>query len=298
MWKKSNPTIIPMITYAGDLPTRLYRYRSISPGNIDRLIDFEILDECIFLAGLKDLNDPDEGRFLMSFSGTPQEIIDYWSLAIRKTSPGLLDTEIKMQAESNARQIIANDFAVSDHVVSYTRSVLETIVRVACFTTHPVNYSMWANYAKYYHPADGPIDHAGVCIEYRCDASWRPGNLHPVEYSDDLPVVKLINRQEFDLVKTLYKKTREWRGEDEWRIMSIIDAKPPYPANLTANSKVKLENSVAAVIFGKNTPGTIIDQIKTRVSMKKPSVIFKRVVRNPLTYNRELAVLTSGARDA
>ena len=51
------------IRYAGPLPASLYRYRSVSAGNIDRIIDFEIIGEAFFLAALGELNDPDEGRF-------------------------------------------------------------------------------------------------------------------------------------------------------------------------------------------------------------------------------------------
>ena len=119
----------------------------------------------------------------------------------------------------------------------------------------------------------------------------RVGNLHPVEYSDDLPTIKLINRDEFDLAMTLYKKTREWRGEDEWRIMSIIQAQPPFPLNFTANSKIRLENGVSAVIFGTNTPEILADKIRSKVSSKRPSMTFKRVVRDQLTYDRKLVTI-------
>jgi len=62
MWRKVNTADKPLIIYPGELPTRLYRYRSIRPATLDRLIESEIIGEIIYLAGLKELNDPDEAR--------------------------------------------------------------------------------------------------------------------------------------------------------------------------------------------------------------------------------------------
>jgi hypothetical protein len=87
--------------------------------------------------------------------------------------------------------------------------VLERVQRVACFTTQAVNYSMWANYAKFVHPTNGPIDHGGICLEYQCDESWRNTTLHPVEYSDTVPEIDIVNRDESELIKVLYTKSRE-----------------------------------------------------------------------------------------
>jgi hypothetical protein len=66
---------------------------------------------------------------------------------------------------------------------------------------------------------------------------------------------------------------------------------PPFPDNFTTNSKLRFENSVMSVVFGLNTPVSLIDEIRNTVSAVKPKISYKRVVRDPLTFNRELAEL-------
>lgn len=293
MWKEIKNSEPLMMEYMGALPNKLYRYRSIDPNVMnERLINFEILEEGIFLAGLKDLNDPDEGRFLMEFAGTRAEIYSFWKDAIQSTQGNLPTLKIHSQAKSNTDSVLKNGGRVPENVVKHTRNVLENIVRVASFTTDPVNYSMWANYAKYFHPVEGAIDHAGICIEYECDKNWLPLNLHPVEYSDMLPILNPVRLSVEELVKTLYMKTREWRGEEEWRIMSLIQAYPPFPINLTTNSKVKISGSITGVIFGIKTPKEAIKEIIKRVSLEKPDILFKKINLNPTTYRRELVLLS------
>ena len=87
MWRESNPSDKPLITYADELPNRLYRYRPVKPKTLDRLIDSEIIGGIIYLAGLKELNDPDEGRFLVKFDGSYSQIVDFWRKALQTTDP-------------------------------------------------------------------------------------------------------------------------------------------------------------------------------------------------------------------
>ncbi|UUZ75877.1 DUF2971 domain-containing protein [Polaromonas sp. P1(28)-13] len=219
--------------------------------------------EVVHLAGLKDLNDPDEGRFVVKFKGSYSEILDFWRAALRATDPTLASEEVEAIAKSNTDEVVRSGYAPQERVVAFTRHVIEHVVRVACFTKLPLNYSMWSNYAKYFDPVAGPLDHGGICIEYRCDDSWRGANLHPVKYSDALPEINAIERSELNLVNTVYMKTKEWRCEEEWRIMSVIQSTPPFPANFAANSKIKIENGVSSVIFGLNTPDSVIDEIRS-----------------------------------
>lgn len=291
MWTKANPNTKMLISYSGNFPEKLYRYRTVSPANLDRLINFEIIEEAIYLAGLKDLNDPDEGRFLIKFEGSRTEIMEYWRESLKSSRPILSIAEIENEAESRTEELIRLRYVVPEHTLRFTRYVLEHVLRVACFTTQPVNYSMWANYAKYVHPTDGPIGHGDVCLEYYCDEAWRSGNLHPVEYSDAVPEINVIKRDENELVKAIYLKSTEWRCEEEWRIMSIIQSMPPFPDNLTANSKIKLKNGIASVIFGLNTPRALIEKIQAKVSAAKPKISFRQVVRDPKTFNRKLCDL-------
>lgn len=290
MWIPDNGTK-KYISYDGPLPSSLYRYRSVSPKNIERLIDFEIAEEAIFLAGLKDLNDPDEGRFTINFGEDYNEILKYWQRAIARTHPELPFLDVFMQAKSNADQLVATDYLVPDGTIAYTRDVLEQLVRVACFTTQPTNYSMWANYAKQFDENGSALDHGGICIEYQCDEGWRSTTLHPVAYADLVPEISVTKEYESELVRAMYSKAREWRCENEWRITSIIDARPPFPANLTGNSQMKIAGAVQSVIFGLKATDSMMNMFISRLKPVRPNLLFKRVVRDARTFERKLALL-------
>ena len=97
MWTPSDPAERKYISYTGSLPSRLYRYRTISRSNLDRLIEFEVLEEAIYLAGMGELNDPDEGRFKITFGDCYEDVLSYWRGSIatfrRKNRRGLSDAE-------------------------------------------------------------------------------------------------------------------------------------------------------------------------------------------------------------
>lgn len=286
LWVEDNPNESKFITYEGELPPFLYRYRSVSPSTIDRLINFEIIDEGIYLAAIKELNDPDEGRFIVKFDGTESEIEDFWRDLLKDAyTPGIqLNSEVKFRT----RKILESNKFATKELADNIRYANEHIIRMACFTTEPVNYMMWANYARYINESNQSIDHGGICIEYICDESFRNTTLHPVIYTDEMPVINILRRIESDLVLASYKKTREWRGESEWRIVLVIQTNAPFAENYALNAKIRIENSIKSIIFGVKTPEAIIREVVTRVKAVRPEIKFKKVTRNNLTFSREI----------
>lgn len=292
-WKERDPNHKSYLIYKGELPPSLFRYRTVRLDTLDRLIDFEIVQEGIYLSALKDLNDPDEGRFNVRFAGSNEDIVLYFWRGIRQSQPFLSDEAVMAIAQKNFQELQSSSFFTPEHVVHYMRHTLLHVLRVACFTTSPTNFSMWANYAKHIGADGKAADHAGICIEYQCDESWRGSALHPVQYSDDVPEVNPIERNEEAFAKVLYMKSREWRGEDEWRISSVLQTFPPFEGNWQANCRIKVQGAVTGVIFGLNTPKETIETISARVKKARPDIAFKRVVRNPMTWVREVVPLAA-----
>jgi hypothetical protein len=288
MWTPDDPAKKKYISYSGEFPKRLYRYRSVNHANLESRIKFEVLEEAVYLAGLGELNDPDEGRFAITFGGGYEKVLQYWRLAIASADPAQPADQAEASAKSNTDELARTGYAVPDRVISHTRNMLEQVVRVACFTTQPANYSMWANYAKYTDEAGRVHDHAGICIEYLCDESWRSTTLHPVQYTDVVPQINVVANVESDLVRAMYTKALEWRCEEEWRITSVIDARPPFPANLTANSKFKVQNAVVGVIFGLKTPDSLVNTFRSGIGPHMPNIRFKKVVRDIRTFERKI----------
>jgi hypothetical protein len=170
------------IRFEGALPDKLYRYRTVSADTIDdRLIDFEILEEGIYLAGLHELNDPDEGRFHLSWGREYAEILAYWRRAITSSQSDYSPAQVAAEAKRNTDEVIVSGYLLPERVATYTRSTLEHVIRIACFTTLPTNFSMWANYAKYRNSegivaADTLEGETIVITVYEPDpALWEPG---------------------------------------------------------------------------------------------------------------------------
>ena len=290
MWKlaDSSPR---WIAHKGALPERLYRYRRVTPETLDRLINFEVLGEAVFLAALKDLNDPDEFRFVLKFNGTREEIFNHWCALLREASPATSVENIEAEARVRAEMVLSNNNSAPIAVLEEMRNIFSNVMRVACFTTDPVNYSMWANYAQCVTQQGATVGHGGICIEYVCDEGWRHSTLCPVEYSHSIPVLNVLSRDEADMVGALYSKAYEWRAEEEWRITGLIHAMPPFPENLAANAKVKFEGAVASVIFGMATPNNVIEEIASQIRAKNSMVALKRVVRDSVSYERKVIAL-------
>ena len=227
----------------------------------------------------------------MTFGRDYDEVLKYWQRAICNTVPSMPFSEVYLQAKANADQLAASGYKISDDLVVYIRNVLEQLIRVACFTTQPTNYSMWANYGKYLDENGISFDHGGICIEYKCDENWRRTTLHPVQYSDRIPEIEVVKRMESDLVQAMYAKSREWRCEDEWRITSVINARPPFLPIISGNSKMKFEGAVLGVIFGLKSSDDMIEEFTSRLRHERPDLLFKRVVRDVRTFERKLIEL-------
>ena len=262
------------ITYPGELPSYLYRYRSINMQSIDRLMDFELCDEAIYLAGLNELNDPNEGRFLVHFSENVSDIKSFFFESMEDEYPDI--SQRRIEAEKRALRVVLSKFKPTPEIVKDYRDKIGQVFRVACFTEDCLNKPMWANYAKFINK-EKTIDRAGLCIEYRVDESFKSLNLHPVDYTDSVPIVRIDKDVEDFSNKIFYVKHTSWSYEKEWRISSVLQATYPFEQLLTTNSKLRLESSINAIIFGEYTPFNIIKKIFEKVNNANPLIEFKQV---------------------
>lgn len=262
------------ITYPEDLPNYLYRYRSINMQSIDRLMDFELCDEAIYLAGLNELNDPNEGRFLVRFSENVSDIKSFFFESMEDEYPNI--SQRRIEAEKRALRVVLSEFKPTPEIIKDYRDKIGQVFRVACFTEDCFNTPMWANYAKFIDK-EKTIDRAGLCIEYRVDEGFKSLNLHPVDYTDSVPIVRVDKDIEDFSNKIFYVKHTSWSYEKEWRISSVLQATYPFEKLLTTNSKLRLESSINAIIFGEYTPSSIIKKIFEKVNNANPSIEFKQV---------------------
>ena len=163
--------------------------------------------------------------------------------------------------------------------------ILGKLLRIACFTTRPLNGPMWTHYGNFSDGNGCITPHGGLCIEYAVDDSWRQAGLQPVEYVEKRPEVNILARDriEAQLAYATRVKSPDWAYEEEWRLVGYLEAKPPWPDNLTTNSKLKLEGSVQSVILGLNAKGVATEKVIEAIRKKLPAIAVKRVIRDETT---------------
>jgi len=273
------------VRFDGTLPDVIYRYRQLRADTVEQIVSFEIVEEAVFLAGMGQLNDPDEGRIRWVLDGSEEDIYEFWKRALRDQHPGATLSEIRKEARERTKLVIQENRIVRPSVVSEFNFLIDNLVRVACFTTNSLSNSMWSHYGKWVENS-GVKEHGGICIEYECGEAWRKVGLCPVSYSQGRPTVNMLaphqeKAQQF--AKALFSKDPSWSYEDEWRIVAFVDARPPFPDNLTQNSKLRFEGGVRAVMFGLNATDRIVQDVDGILRAYNRQVPLKRVWRHPST---------------
>lgn len=81
---------------------------------------------------------------------------------------------------------------------------------VTCFSETPNDTLLWSHYGG---------GHSGICLEFDTSSPWL-GRLHKVRYTDDIPVlniVEVLTNEDADVLWALLTKASCWSYEKEWR---------------------------------------------------------------------------------
>ena len=229
-----------------NLPNKLYRFRSIATTDSFIHTMSEMKTGELFLARPDDLNDIFDSSSLLS----SKDHLDEWKTPdkLRESMKNhfseeelscIFDREdwreeykrsiTKKLAEENKLDVdglydILNNVIMPEFVLlndSYNK--LARSSRIACFTESYTNLPMWVHYAK---------DHQGLCFEYNTSMLIHPlhtSRMFPVLYSEQVPDIVRENFQSerkkppFGLLDSLViQKHRDWRYEQEWRLVYQI----------------------------------------------------------------------------
>ncbi|WP_422843068.1 DUF2971 domain-containing protein [Acidovorax sp. M2(2025)] len=274
----------PYFIHQGPIPNTLYRYRSLTSRWQYRNVLSEIVTERVFLASMNSLNDPDEGRLRVEFKKDVAAIFSYFYL--QEVGNRGHASASKLAADRIA-ELVSNGYRLPEGVARILRAEFGRRIRIACFTTLPTNFLMWANYATLCVHGKKP-GHTGICIEYAVSEQWRSHPLGPVTYSDVVPVYDPTTRDESALVKTYYMKSPEWSGESEWRITYMITGELSSSGEADKHAMLSLPGSVRAVIFGMDTPERVREKIIRDVHKKAPHIKFKHMYQDRHLVSREI----------
>ena len=248
------PNFKAALDYKKDhMPSRLYRYRPAS-GEFYALN--EIATGQIYLAHHKELNDPFDASSIMASKSISkyfgeyetakfkQEFAKYFSQDISRdilekvlshenwyeewlylAAEKELPADKAQKAGLILNKIVLDEFAKANQAFN---DLSYGMLRLACFTTHPYNLPMWANYAE---------THTGVCLEYDMKSlseEFICFRFFPVYYTPKLPdALQLLQTMRkkpriapFILDYVAIHKLKDWEYEDEWRLIYIVS--PQY----------------------------------------------------------------------
>lgn len=241
------------------IPAKLYKYQSFKKNPINN-----IRERTIWFSKPCGLNDPFDMSISIRFGRKKsdfQELADF----IEK------DTGLKPDAKHLTNGLINQKF------ISSCRNIYDCEMKrrnemfqqwgVASFSEIPDNILLWSHYA------DG---HKGFCIEF--DTSYFPfinlKKVHKVIYRDSYPYVHpkyVLETNEFPFT-SLITKSKKWKYEQEWRILST-----------DGDTSIVYEiNALTSICFGCLMPADQISKICQL--LKNSNITFYKMKISDKTY--------------
>ena len=124
------------------LPDVIYRYRQLRANSLETKARSEIIEETIFLAGMGELNDPDEGHIHWVFDGSQEDIYQFWKRSLMDQNPGETQNNIQKEARERTEIIIREQRIERPSIVNEFNSLIDNLDRVDCFTANLLNNAM------------------------------------------------------------------------------------------------------------------------------------------------------------
>ncbi|WP_165724953.1 DUF2971 domain-containing protein [Pseudoalteromonas sp. SA25] len=234
-------------------PKTIFRYRDISVNSL-----LEITTSSFYASKPSAFNDPFDCDFY--WDGQLNEDLKNHLVSINNTQGQLKFDKVEM---SSLEEGIKNDVQN---------------LGIVCFTTDPLNPLMWAHYSN---------SHRGICIEYKVEGVLESETFRKVKYNRADKVI--VNS--FELIKNgydmgsffddiVYSKLKEWKYEEEWRLMLIQPTK----------RLISLASPIESVTFGLKCPDAEVIKVLNILKLNFLSGItkaFRVRITNKGTMERE-----------
>ena len=219
------------------IPYRLYKYTKIDKYTIENLAASQVC-----LNNPRSFNDPFDCWSYKVEAERQLQPSDESLDIIRQVARKLFNVEISidelrgtgyidsLQRISNVLPIDQRGFFIEKMKATHeslvqtshegANSLLDNLIRVACFTENPpTKLLMWSHYADY---------HKGICLEYdfrNCDDDTY-AMLNPMIYQENLQNVngdfKSFEYYYCKVLQTILFKSKEWSYEREWRLVKSL----------------------------------------------------------------------------
>jgi hypothetical protein len=231
-----------------NIPTYLYKYRSLKTKN-DKLHTGRILTHNeIYFAKYTEFNDPFDCRLHVS-AKVPFEV---HKKKFRELNPDLSESKVDAQTRADLHP---------DSITKREKKIRADLHRInkkaGIFSMSAIrdNLLMWSHYAD---------SHRGICLEFEVTNGKLFGcDLSEVIYQETYPKLTVCDEINFEFVKTyMTTKSFDWSHEKEWRI--IIDKK--------TGCQVFPSDELSGVILGARISKSKKNQIEEWISKRNSKV--------------------------
>lgn len=199
---------------AGHIPSRLYKYRSLSGEAGDRLLQ-SIIDSQVYLPSPSTFNDIFDCRPVFSSTGSDDDFIRNYIQVCRKR--GRYDPYPALFTE--ALGVIGDpvrDFRLKHVSNEMQRDMANILARagIYCLSEKRDDLLMWAHYAD---------NHRGICLEFDGKSPFMLEAMRVI-YTDRRPSIDQLRRagSHAEMEKALLTKSSQWSYEAEWRIIHQV----------------------------------------------------------------------------
>lgn len=172
--------------------------------------------------------------------------------------------------------------AVTDVANRYHQDVISQVLGVSCLTPYSNKMLMWSHYGG---------QHRGICVGFDRDVLLEnipknsEGNplyteIRKVDYTDTRP-----SEEDNDAI---FKKSREWDREDEYRIVSLAKKGRPQWGPGVWNISTA---SIKEVVIGARVEPKEEEGIVKAIRSIKPDIEIKKAVLNTYSFDLEIEKL-------
>jgi hypothetical protein len=175
---------------------------------------------------------------------------------------------LELSSESLFKDYCKDPGARGDMYLDFLRKRMSRQIGVLCLCTTPKNTLMWSHYSQ---------EHEGFVVgfnskhEFFCHRHDEPdeiGRLCPIKYVEKRPSIDIRRIDDPTYIPDfIFAKSRDWKYEQEWRIVRFVKNASDTPAPNVHLFNVP-SDAILEVIFGYRAEKSLVDDLLSAANMK------------------------------